>query len=115
MRREAERDAAAIDLAAGAHAFDDFLTGVAAFDVTDVGVLQAGFVGDLLVAEIVAEPRDGMFEAESVEGGVADRATTGGSRLVCEKTPEWFEVLAFDADVGCCGAGEGFFCDGAGD
>ncbi len=57
---EAERDAAAVDLAAGADAFDDFLAGVAAFGVADVGVFEAGFVGDLFFAEVVAEPGDGV-------------------------------------------------------
>ena|ERR1700680_4409974 len=58
-----ESDTHAIDLAAGAHAFDDFLAGVAAFGVADMGVLQAGFVGNLLFAEVVAVPGDALLKA----------------------------------------------------
>ena len=97
---EAERDAAAVYLAAGADAFDDFLAGVAAFGVADVGVFQAGFVGNLFVAEVVAEPGDGLFEAKGVEGDVADGAAADGSRFFCEKIPERLDVFAVDADVG---------------
>src|SRR5258708_24656406 len=48
-----ESDADAIDLATGAHTFDNFLARVAAFRVANVGVLQACFAGKLLFAEDV--------------------------------------------------------------
>jgi hypothetical protein len=112
---EAKSDAAAVDLAAGTDAFDDFLAGVAAFRVTDVGVFEAGFVRDLFVAEVVAEPWDGLFEAESVEGFVADRAAADGARFFGEEIPELFDVFAVDTDVGGWRVGQGFFCDGARD
>src|SRR5258706_187561 len=60
---KSQLDALAVDLAARAHALDDFLAGVAAFGVTDVAVLQARLVGDLFFAEVVAEPGDALGEA----------------------------------------------------
>src|SRR5580698_701037 len=113
--REAERDAAAVYLAAGADALDDFLAGVAAFRVADVGVFETGFVGDLFIAEVVAEPGNLLFEAEGVEGFVADGAAARGPRFFCDKIPELFDVFAFSADVGGWRIGEGLFYDGAGD
>ena len=58
-----EVDALAVDLAAGANALDNFLAGVAAFGVADVGVLQARFVRDLFLSEIITKPRDALGEA----------------------------------------------------
>src|SRR5258708_155913 len=60
---KSQLDALAVDLAARAHALDDFLAGVAAFGVTDVAVLQARLVGGLFFAEVVAEPGDAFGEA----------------------------------------------------
>jgi hypothetical protein len=79
-----------------------------------VGVLEAGFVGDLLVAEVVAEPGDGLLKAEGVQGGVADGSAGGGARFFGEEIPEWSEIFAFYANVGGTRVGERFSCDGAG-
>src|SRR6266852_5768075 len=72
--------ALAVDLAAGAHALDNFLAGVAAFGVADVSVLQAGFVGDLFFAEVIAEPRHALSEAGGAHGRVSHRAAAVLSR-----------------------------------
>src|SRR5258708_4691188 len=69
--------ALAVDLAAGAHALDDLLAGVAAFGVADVGVLQAGLVRDLFFAEVVAEPRHALSQA-----GCAQRRVSHGAAAV---------------------------------
>src|SRR5260370_26566035 len=44
---KSQPDTLAVDLAAGAHALDDFLARVAAFGIADVAVLQTGLVRDL--------------------------------------------------------------------
>src|SRR5258707_3052967 len=56
-------DTLAVDLATGAHTFDDFLAGVATLGVADVSILPTGFVGDLFFAEVVAGPPDALSEA----------------------------------------------------
>ena len=97
---EAQAHAEAVDLAAGTNAFDDFLAGVAAFRKADVRVFQAGFVRNLLFAEVVAEPRDALFEAEGVEGGVTGGAAAVGADGFFEGVPAGFGMFAGDEEFG---------------
>src|SRR5258708_37193805 len=69
---KSQPDTLAVDLAAGAHALDDFLAGVAAFGVADVAVLQTGLVGDLFFAEVVAKPRDALRGTGPAQRPVSD-------------------------------------------
>ncbi len=80
-----------------------------------MGVLKPGFVGNLFVAEVVAEPGDARFKAEGVQGFVADGAASGGSCFFGEEMPERLEIFSFDADVGGRCVREGLFRDGARD
>src|SRR5258708_1102587 len=109
-----ESDADAIDLATGAHTFDNFLSGVAAFRVADVGVLQAGFVGDLLFAEVVSEPGSAKFKAESVECLVAGGAATVLARGFEKDLPERFGVGAINEELGTSSAAGRALAEAAG-
>ena len=91
-------DAGAIDLAAGADAFDDFLSGVAALGIADVRVLQACFVRNLFLAEIVAEPGNALFETKCVEGGVTGGTAAVGACGVLQRLPECGCVGTFDEE-----------------
>src|SRR5260370_24920136 len=93
-----ESDADAIDLATGAHTFDNFLARVAAFRVANVGVLQAGFVGNLLFAEVVSEPGSAKFKAESAECLVAGGAAAVSARGIEKDLPERFGVGAIRSE-----------------
>jgi len=57
----------AIYLAARAHALHNLLSGIAALGVADVRMLQSGFVWNLLIAKIVAEPWDALFQSQSTQ------------------------------------------------
>src|SRR5262249_51915226 len=98
----------------GAHTFDDLLTGVAAFGVADVRVLQARFVGNLLLTEIVTEPRHAQGQAARAHGRVPHRAT---AILPCgfgKNRPEPQEVLAGDDEFGPGDPARRAFDDAAG-
>src|SRR5436309_9213755 len=97
---EEEFDAATVDLAAGAHALDDFLPGVAAFGVADVGVLQTGFVRDLFFAEVVAEPGDALSEAGRAQRGVSHGPAAVLSRRIRENLPKGWQVSGFGDELG---------------
>src|SRR6266851_845682 len=94
-----EADALAVDLATGADARDDFLAGVAAFGVADVAVLQAGFVGDLFFAEVVAEPGDALSEAGGAQGGVAHRAATVPASRIRKNLPKLGQFFALGEEL----------------
>jgi len=87
-------NALAVHLAAGAHSLDDFLAGVAAFGVTDVAVLQSGFVGDLFFAEVVPEPRNALSEARGTQRGVAHRRAFVPADRIQKNLPELGKFLA---------------------
>src|SRR5215469_3441199 len=91
---ETQAHADAVDLAAGAHAFDDFLSGVTAFRVGDVRVLEAGFVWNLFFAEVVAEPRIALFEPDGVQRFVARRCSANRACRIEQGFPEFGYALA---------------------
>jgi len=72
-------------------------------------------VGDLLVAEVVAEPRNFLFEAKGVESFIADGGTAGCARFFYEEIPERRYVRAFDSYIDGRCAGRRVFGDRAGD
>ena len=109
-----QRDADAIHLAAGAHAFDDFLAGVAALGVADVGILQTRFVGNLLFAEVVAVPGNALLEARGAECLVAGGAAAVFARGFEKNVPERFGVRAIDEEFGAGGAARRTFAEAAG-
>src|SRR6266852_5233020 len=94
-----ETDALTVDLAAGAHALDDLLARVAALGVADVSVLQAGFVGDLLFAEVVAEPRDALSEAGGAQRGVAHRPAFVPARRIGKNLPKLRQFFALGEEL----------------
>src|SRR5713226_8628370 len=94
-----ETDALTVDLAAGADALDDLLAGVAALGVADVGVLQAGFVGDLLFAEVVAEPGDALSKAGGAQRGVAHRPAFVPARCVGKNLPKLRQFFALGEEL----------------
>src|SRR6266851_7873337 len=96
---KSEADALAVYLAAGAHALDDLLAGVAAFGVADVAVLQSGFVGDLFFAEVVAEPGDALSEAGGAQGGVAHRAATVPASRIRKNLPKLGQFFALGEEL----------------
>ena len=100
-----QRDAAAIYLAAGTHALDDFLAGVTALGKTNVRGFERGFVGNYRVVEIGGEPGDAGFEAERVERGHADGSAVHGMNSCVHAVPEEREVFARGDDFGA-GAAE---------
>src|SRR4029077_2766202 len=97
---ETQADAAAVHLAAGAHALDDFLAGVTALGIADVAVFQRGFVRDLPFAEVIAKPRDPLLEAKGAERGVADGATSRGLGFFLKRLPQRLQVDAFHQEFG---------------
>src|SRR5712664_32253 len=96
---KSEPHALAVDLAAGAHALDDLLAGVAAFGVTDVGVLQAGFVGDLFFAEVIAEPRHALSEAGGAQRPVSHRAAAVLPRRLRKNLPKLRQFFALGDEL----------------
>src|SRR6266446_586749 len=109
-----ESDADAIDLATGAHTFDNFLAGVAAFRVADVGVLQAGFVRDLLFAVVVGEPGSAKFEPKSAESLIAGGHAAVFARGLEKDLPERFGVGAVNEELGANCAARGALAEAAG-
>ena len=69
---EEQSGAPAIDVAARADALDDLLSGVAALGVADVGAFERGFVRDLVLVEIGAEPGNARLEAQGIQRVIAD-------------------------------------------
>src|SRR2546428_612454 len=55
------------------HALHNFLPGVTAFGIADMCVLQARFMGNLLLVEVVAKPGDPRLEPQDIQGLVANR------------------------------------------
>jgi hydroxyacylglutathione hydrolase len=93
-------DAAAVHLAARTHALDDFLAGVAALGVADVRVLQAGFVRDLLFAEVVAEPRNALLEPRCAKRGIAHRAAACSECLFQQEVPDLRQMWPLEQEFG---------------
>src|SRR5882724_11410247 len=94
-----ELNALAVDLPAGAYALDDLLAGVAAFGVADVAVLQAGFVGDLFFAEVVAEPRHALSEASGAKRRVTHRRAFVPASRIRKNLPELRQLFALGEEL----------------
>jgi len=93
-QRKAQSRATAIDVATGADALHNLLPGVAALRVVDVAVLEACFVRDGPIVEIVAVPRYAGLEAQGIENLVAHRPAAGLVRCRGEHLPKSGDVLA---------------------
>src|SRR5260370_5243279 len=97
---KSQPDTLAVDLAAGAHALDDFLAGVAAFGIADVAVLQTGLVRDLFFAEVTPEPRNALREAGGAQRRVTDRAAAVLARGFRKNLSKGRQVFGFGDEFG---------------
>src|SRR3990172_12110514 len=93
LAAEVETNQTAVDVAAGANSFDDFLADVTAFGVADGAGLEASFRRQRALVHVYAVARQAGFGAQDVEGGVADRFPADGRLLGRERVPEILRVL----------------------
>src|SRR5258708_17835672 len=97
---KSQPDTLAVDLAAGAHALDDFLAGVAAFGIADVAVLQTGLVRGLFFAEVLPQPRNALVQAGGAQRRVTDRPPAVLARGFRKDLPKGRQVFGFGDEFG---------------
>src|SRR5467141_569588 len=88
--------AAAVDLAAGAHALDDLLAGVAALRIADMAGLQARLMRDLFFSEVIAEPRHTLRQPQPAQCRVSHGPAAVLPRRTRKNPPELPQLFAFD-------------------
>src|SRR5205814_685438 len=82
LARKRQPHALTVYLAARAHALHDLLSGIAAFGVADVAVLQSRFVGELFFSEVIAKPRHALSEPDCAQCRVSRRPAAVRARLI---------------------------------
>src|SRR5260370_37573169 len=81
------------------HALHNFLPGVTAFGVADMCVLQAGFVRNLLLIEVVAKPGDARLEPQDIQGLVANRSAALRTNRLAQNPPQFRHAAAFHDEL----------------
>src|SRR6185437_16489187 len=91
---EAKQHALALNVAARTHAFDDFLSGVAAFRKINVRFFERRLMRNLIFVEIDAVPGNAGFEAQNIQRGASDRAAAVTLRGFEKQVPEGMQMFA---------------------
>src|SRR5229473_5558654 len=81
------------------HALHNFLPGVTAFGVADMCILQAGFMRNLLLIEVVAKPGDARLEPQDIQGLVANRPAALQANRLAQNPPQLGHAAAFHKEL----------------